>query len=401
MYRPAKIFLIIAILLLTAVWTSCSDDPADPEEKPTRPPACRRVPLPPPTNTILNVASVGELYSAVGQANSTGNTTIMLEDGTYTLYTFLQITGDDITIRSRSGIRDSVVIRGSGFGGGGITTVFVDADGFVLADVTLGWTENSAVALLNDADNALFHNVRFVDADHMLVIEYQVTDSEFTDNGVVEWCVFEYTAGSGPDENCWGIVGRRCRNWNVRHNVLKNFRSPNGTPAIPAVMFLAQSSGTVAENNIITNCDRGIGFGLTTSGHSGGLIKNNTVHTVLDLSIGLESADSAAVYNNSIYTENYHNSIEYHFPETFDAYIMNNLTNAAITSRDGATGVVQANVVNAELSWFVDIKNGNGHLALAESTVVDHGQTLPPVTQDIDCETRPKGAGYDIGADER
>lgn len=59
------------------------------------------------------------------------------------------------------------------------------------------------------------------------------------------------------------------------------------------------------------------------------------------------------------------------FAATQFASIINNITNASIADREGGTGVV------------------------------DKGQSLSAVTQDVDCESRPKGSGYDIGADEK
>lgn len=56
--------------------------------------------------------------------------------------------------------------------------------------------------------------------------------------------------------------------------------------------------------------------------------------------------------------------------------IINNLTNAAIAG------------------------SGDLRLATAAPGVVDQGQPLAEVTQDIDCDIRPNGGGYDIGADE-
>ena len=163
--------------------------------------------------------------------------------------------------------------------------------------------------------------------------------------------------------------------------------------------FWSNSSNTLVENNRISNCDRGIGFGLGSAGHQGGIIRNNMVATNKDVGIGLENSSNTRVYNNSVYTENYINSIEYRFLGTHDASIINNLTNKHISKRDGASATVANNMSNVQASWFVDVAAGDLHLRIPEPSVVNQGRTLADVPQDFDCESRPSGA-YDIGADE-
>jgi hypothetical protein len=94
------------------------------------------------------------------------------------------------------------------------------------------------------------------------------------------------------------------------------------------------------------------------------------------------------------------NSIEYRFGGSQGISIINNLTNKAIASRDGGSATVTANVTHAQASWFVNPGSGDLHLATSEPSVIDQGQPLGEVTQDIDCDLRPNGEGYDIGADE-
>ena len=118
------------------------------------------------------------------------------------------------------------------------------------------------------------------------------------------------------------------------------------------------------QRNHIIDCDRGIGFGLGSSGHSGGIIRNNMIyhgedHGVSDVGIGLESASGAQVYNNTIFHEHsYQNAIEYRFAESNNLIIVNNLTNRAITSREGGDDVVISNnVTSAVTGWFIDAAN--------------------------------------------
>ena len=344
-----------------------------------------------------------ELIDAVKYANSLGgNITVLLENGMYTLNSGFAISSDNITFRGMSGDREFVVVRGQGMAGS-VTDLFtVFSDGFVVADMTIGWVSGNAVSFLRNGDNHVVHNIRFVNTgEQMLRVAHEPPDTEQADNGLVEWCTFEYEAGVGPQDYIGGIYAYQARNWIVRYNVFKHIRSPGGTLAGYAIHFWSESSGTVVEHNTITNCDRGIGFGLGSEGHTGGMIRNNMVQTTRDVGISLETSVSTSVYNNSLFTENYFNSIEYRFSGTQFASIINNLTNAAIASRDGGTGVVETNVTNAIASWFADAGSGDLHIGLADTTVVDKGQSLSSVTRDVDCESRPKDSGYDIGADER
>ena len=130
------------------------------------------------------------------------------------------------------------------------------------------------------------------------------------------------------------------------------------------------------------------------------MIRNNFIHTTRDVGIGLENASGVDVYNNSLYTENYVNSIEYRFSGTSGGEIINNLTNGAIATRDGGSATLASNVTSAGASWFQNASTGDLHLTSSASGVVDSGQTVSEVTVDYDSETRPSGSAYDIGGDE-
>jgi hypothetical protein len=400
--RPFLAMVILSLSVFSLL--SCSDSSTDPvgDKNGGTPASCKRTPLPPPSGPVIVVKTSMELIDAINSANSTGHTTILIEDGTYTLDIEMVINADNIAIRSLSGNRDAVVVRGQGMAGSVSELFLVMSDRFVVADMTIGWVTDHAIDFVRSGDDHVVHNVRFVDTGAMMLkVARSAADTAYADNGLVEWCEFEYTSETGPQDYISGVYAQRARNWTVRHNTFKHIRSPNATPAGYAIHFWSESIGTVVEHNTIADCDRGIGFGLGNSGHTGGIIRNNMVSTTRDVGIGLQSSVSASIYNNSLYTENYSNSIEYRFASTQFASIINNLTNASIASRDGGTGGVESNVTSAISSWFADAGNGDLHLVVADTSVVDKGQTLSAVTQDVDCESRPKGSGYDIGADEK
>ncbi|MBN2586086.1 MAG: hypothetical protein JXR55_02230, partial [Candidatus Fermentibacteraceae bacterium] len=245
-----------------------------------------------------------------------------------------------------------------------------------------------------------FHDVRFVDTGEQMLKVSTDFGSGWSDGGIVENCSFEYSAGIGPQYYIGGVDGHQCRDWTVRDCYFYGIRSPEADLAEHAIHFWSESEGTVAERNRITSCDRGIGFGLGDSGHGSGMIRNNFVHTTRDVGIGLENASGVDVYNNSLYTEDYVNSIEYRFPGTSGGEIINNLASGSIASRDGGSATVGSNVTSAQVSWFQNAASGDLHLSHAAAGVVDSGQTLSDVILDYDSEERPYGPAYDIGGDE-
>ena len=399
-----KYFFLTQIAMPLALCVlSCSDSSTGPGKSPDGPDTsyCTLTPLPAPIGQVATVSTATELEIAVSVANTSGHLTIILTDGTYTLTDPLYISGDSVAIRSQSGNRDGVFIRGDGMDGSISSLFMIAGKNITLADITLGQVAGNALHLLSDADNCLIHNVRFVDTkEQMLKVSAGSSGDTYTDNGTVEWCLFEYSAGVGPQEYIGGIFAHEANNWSVHHNIFEDIRAPGSAVGGYAVHFWNDSANTTVEHNVITDCDRGIGFGLGGNPHERGSISNNMVHTTKDVGISLQFSSYTSVYNNTLYTENYVNSIEYRYLETQYLSIINNLANALVTARDGATGVVESNVTNAQASWFIDAGAGDLHLAMAYSAVVDQGQSLFIVPMDIDCEVRPKGDGYDIGADE-
>jgi hypothetical protein len=355
--------------------------------------------------TVITVSTVSDLYNAVSASNAGGgNTTILLRDGTYALSSQLWLEGTDIVIRSVSGDRDSVVIRGQGMTGG-VSHVFeVDASAVTIADMTIGHVANHAIQIHgeNDRDDLWVHNVRIYDTgEQMIKGSLSFSNNLASDNGVVECSLFEYTAGIGPQYYIGGVDVHRGANWIVRDNEFYHIRSPEEDLAEHAIHFWSNASGTLVERNRIVDCDRGIGFGLGGSGHTGGIIRNNMVYVTRDVGIGLESSPGTKVLNNTVYVENYWSSIEYRFAATSGVSIVNNLTNHTIASRDGGSGTAQDNVTDAQASWFVSPATGDLHLASGStSSVVDQGQSLADVDDDFDGDDRPQGSAYDIGADE-
>ncbi len=357
--------------------------------------------------TGVVVDTVNELVSAVDEANAGGVATILLADGTYDLTDMLPIWAAGITVRSQSGNRDAVILRGQGMHGA-VTHIFnVAGNGFSARDMTLRDVSQHAVQLQIDVDDVSLRNLHILDTgEQMVKVAYSPSDPRSSDNGRLEYSRLEYSAGIGPQWYIGGIDAHFARNWTVRNNTFVGIRSPSGDVAEHAIHFWSDSENTLVEGNTIVNCDRGIGFGLGGRGHSGGIIRNNMIYHdtsegFADVGIGLESAAGAQVYNNTIlFGHSYPNAIEYRFSGTTGVLIANNLTNRAIAQRDGSSATLEYNLTGALPEWFVDPPAGDLHLAAAYSSVVDQGTAVIGLSDDFDGEARPQGAGIDIGADE-
>ncbi|MCP5420947.1 MAG: right-handed parallel beta-helix repeat-containing protein [Gammaproteobacteria bacterium] len=363
----------------------------------------------------VTVSSVAELQNAVASANSSGgNKTILVRDGTYTLNDTLYVNASNVAIIGQSGNRTKVVIQGDAMSGSARVgnVIRVAASNFQLSDVTLqksGW-HLIQIAGETNADAPVIKNCILRDAyEQMVKVSQDASNPNVTsDNGLIENCIFEYSAGIGPQYYIGGIDAHGSQNWVVRNNTFRNIISPSGSVAEFAVHFWdLPSSNNIVEKNLIINCDRGIGFGMDGRGNTGGIIRNNMIYhaanggVYADTSIALTESPNSQVYNNTIFMENsFPWAIEYRFTSTKNVLIANNLTNKPIQNRDGATGTITKNVTNATGTWFVNRSSGDLHLASAVSTVVDKGQVISGLSDDFDGQNRPQGIGIDIGADE-
>jgi hypothetical protein len=364
--------------------------------------------------TTISVSSAAQLQSALQTANSAGgNRIISLADGTYTLSDTLYVNAPNVSIVGASGNREAVIIQGTGMSASASvgTIIRVAASGFTLRYVTVQKSKYHLVQIVgeNNADSPTLRDCILRDAyEQMVKVSVnQSNTSVSSDNGLVENCLFEYTAGIGPQYYIGGIDAHASKNWVVRGNTFRNIASPSNSVAEFAVHFWDDSADNTVERNVIINCDRGIGFGLQTFPNSGGVIRNNMIyhaannHQFADSAIALAESPNSRVYNNSVYYDNsYPWAIEYRFGSTTGVEVSNNLVNRQILARDGATGTASNNVTNAASSWFVGPTSGNLHLASALSSVVDKGKTISGLTTDFDGDARPAGAGIDIGADE-
>ena len=367
-----------------------------------------------PAQTVINVSNAAQLQSAVATVNAAGgNQTILLADGTYTVTSMLNITGPNVTIAGQAGHRANVIIQGDAMSATAAIGIVirVDASNFTLHDVTVQRAGDHDIQIVGEdsAQSPVIRDCILRDAYEQLlkVSQDPAHPSVTSNNGLVENCLFEYSAGIGPEYYIGGIDAHGSQNWTVRGNTFQNIISPSTSVAEFAVHFWdIPAANNLVERNTIINCDRGVGFGLDGRGNNGGIIRNNMIYhdankgQFADSAISLTDSPNSQVYNNTILMlDSFPWAIDYRYTDTIGVLIENNATNLPIIARDGAVATVGHNVTNAVASWFVAPATGDLHLASAIPALVGQGVAIPGLTDDFDGTSRPSGP-VTIGAQE-
>ncbi len=366
---------------------------------------CESINLP---SQYVKVTTVAELQDALQQANAmNGNLNIVLAKGNYQLSTnllYISPNMKNLKIVGETGNSNDVILRGKGMNGN-VTHIFnIAASHVTIANMTIGWVFYHPIQIHGEsnADSCIIHNVKIIDGNEQFIkISGSANETNGSDGGIISCCHFEFSAGVGNQYYTGGIDGHHCVNWIVRNNIFKHIRSPETNLAEHAIHFWSNSKNIITENNHIINCDRGIGYGLgddPARGNFGGIIRNNIIHTSRDVGIGIEYSPDVKIYNNTVWTDNYFNSIEYRFSNTTNTHIANNLSNKRIINRDNAHAVLENNYIAAEKSMFTDPANNNFHLSGMDTRIIGKGKFLHEVTTDFDCEVR--SVNFDIGADQ-
>lgn len=317
------------------------------------------------------VDTVPSLYAAINQASGRvgKDTVIALADGIYTLPRPLRISGNNVTLRSESGDPTTVVLVGSGMRktAGVDNLIEVSGKHVALIGLTLREAGNHLIQLRGeqDADHFRLLNCVLQDSyEQLMKVSGKPSGEPSADYGVVQNTRFEYTDALGPNFYIGGIDMHGGKNWLIERNHFRNIASPSESIAEFAIHLWTGSADNVVKDNVIINSDRGIGFGLTEKWvrhNQGGEITGNIIlhlrpsDPFSDVGIGLESSPGTLVSGNFIYmTHSYPNAIEYRFSETRDVVIIGNVTNKAITSRNGGEALVEGNQTASFTTTAID-----------------------------------------------
>ena len=388
-------------------------------------------PLPPPdaSFTIVNVGTAQELADACW--NLASNQAIVIAPGTYHLDDVAFPNGVDgrltvghfgappiqnIQIRGATGHPEDVVILGAGmldpivpFG----FQVFTATD-VTIADLSIGdiYYHDLAVQGEQGAQRVRLYHARLFDAGQQIV-----KGTPGADDVTIEYSELFLTAGAvnhpdgAPPGSCYtnAIDGVTSDRWIVRDNLIHDIWCQDSTLAGPAVLLWQGSSDTIVERNAILDSSRGIALGLVSADdHFGGIARNNFIRWdasatyAIDVPIYTTSPNSSVLHNTALTRGRYPNAVEVRYDGATGVVVANNLLDAAIQPRDGASPDESGNLLDAEPSWFVDPAAGDLHLTADATPAIDQVTRLADAPDDFDAQARPAGAGLaDVGADER
>ena len=395
-------------------------------------------PLPPPSGPTIQVSpdKAGELRGIVLAAAA--GTTILLENGTYDLSggddsSRLSFYTANVTLRSLSGNRDDVILDGA-YGTNEIITI--SASDVTIADLTVMRAYNHPIHIYglqgNPISGILIHNLRIVDPREQAIKVNPVGDG-YIDNSTIQCCSIELTDVGRPNVNpspggCYtgGIDVHQARGWVVRRNRIEGFWCDSGLSE-HGIHFWQCCRDTLVEENVIVDCARGVGFGLSQTGscrtypddpypaagfkdHIDGIIRNNFVAASdtdlltspdgFDTGIAVTQAYGAKIVHNSVAsTSPPFTSIEWRFPNSV-VEISNNVVTKNLLQRDGAAATLGGNIEYAPLNWFTDVTAGDLHLTANATSAVDAGISLAAGLCEWDIDGRGRDAEPDVGADE-
>lgn len=396
---------------------------------------CNSLDIPSESNTIIlkptSADDTSNIQDAIKKASS--RDIILLEDGIYNVSGIINVNKSYITIKSKTGNRENVIIDGNYQG-----YIFqVTAPNVTIADMTIKRSKYHLVHVKYHATNAILHNLYLEDARQQFIKINPDDTTVYPDYGRVSCSHFQMTEEGKKQVDPWGsgcytggIDGIAVSDWHIYDNYFNNIYCPGKGLPTHMILFWRNSRNITVERNEIVNCARGIGFALTGSNsdrtkriysdnsnygfdslaeHYGGIIKNNMIYSNIggecDTGISVYDAIDVKIYNNTVYVPQAFSSIEVRFDGTKNVKITNNLyfpdMQDRIKSFDNNMYEFSNNV-KAESSMFFDVTKGNLYInplsSSSISKIIGKALFLEEVIYDFD--GRKRDSSIEIGADD-
>jgi hypothetical protein len=416
MFRIFVIFLSSSFVLVagnSGITDSKSENVNPPEQKwfPKAPA------LPQADGPTVLVSDVQELIRAINQAEA--GQTILIEDGHYMMPRYVQISADNVTLRSASGHREQVIIDGAESSHRELLGVRA-CSGVTIADLTIqniqcnGFKINSETNVQNlTIYNCIIHNIwqRGVKG---VKVPKENRDAIRPKNCRIQYCLFyndrpkclsDDPADIAKGNYVAGIDVMFAKDWIISDNVFVGIqgRTYEGRGAI---FIWHDSQDCLIERNIIIDCDVGLQLG---NPYRPSEIEYHCVRCIARNNFITRAPEAGIV---TVYTKDckfLNNTI--HDPEsklqrllrtvfTNDGLLIaNNLLSGPGIRNESESNITFLNNLIKDVSdSFIDPARGDLHLKNTVIDAVDKGLVQAEVVEDIDRQRRQ--AKPDIGADE-
>lgn len=242
---------------------------------------------------------------------------ILLEDGVYTFDGYAVVFEKPLTIRSKSGRPQDVVIQGHGYGEPS-EALMIMADDVHIADITVKDVHDHAISFKENFARSIVYNVDLFD-----IGTQHIKGSHMGPDGVIACSNIGYQNPTGTGDYNSGIDLHGAVSWTIRDNTFYNIYGDGSGCVVDrdcgtqypgggsAILIWNNSRDNTIERNKITESFRGISLGLSTP-YSGGIVRNNVIYRALagkegvngfieaDSGISMIGAENVVVEGNSV-----------------------------------------------------------------------------------------------------
>ena len=366
--------------------------------------------------TIL-VSDVRELVRSLNQAEA--GQTILIEDGHYMMPHYVQISADNVTLRSASGQRERVIMDGAESRHRELLGIRA-CSGVTIADLTIQNIQCNGFKINSETNvqkltirNCIIHNI-WQRGIKGVKVPKENRETTRPRDCRIQYCLFyndrpkrlsDDPADIAKGNYVAGIDVMFAKDWIISDNVFVGIqgRTYEGRGA---VFIWHDSQDCVIERNIIIDCDVGLQLG---NPHRPGEIQYHCVRCTARNNFITRAPEAGIV---TVYTRDcklLSNTI--HDPEsklqrllrtvfTNDGLLIANnlISGPGIKNESESKITFLNNLIKDVTDGFIDPARGDLHLKSTAIEAIDKGLTRAEVIDDVDRERRE--AKPDIGADE-
>lgn len=386
---------------------------------PVQPWFAKAPPLAKPTEPIVRVASVDQLYAAAEDIQPGG--TILVADGHYRLPRYFELRADNVTLRSESGQRDNVILDGQGRLGElvGIT----GCSGVTIADLTVQNVKWNGIKLNSDRGvnrvtiyNCVLHNIWQRGIKGVAVPKENRQRLRPADCRV-QYCLFyndrpkqfEDDEADRPDNFGGNYIGgidvMYAQRWTISDNVFVgiNGRTREGRGAI---FLWVDARDCVVERNIVTDCDSGICLGNSHRGPetlvhcTGCVVRNNFVTRCPENGILADYTRDCRILHNTIHDPGSRLRRLLRLVHDNDGLVVANnlLSGPEMRVETTSTMRLEGNETRDARDWFVLADRGDLRLKTDARSAIPRVMRSEDVLEDI--EQRSRAERTAVGADD-